>query len=273
MVEPITTVGLGALAAYLGKDSLEKLLGPTAEYLGEGLKEFTKCRIKNIGNIFQNANAKLGDRIEKPGEVPPRVLKAVVNEGSFCEDELAVEYFGGVLASSRTELGRDDRGARIAKILDGLSTYQIRTHYLIYGTIKQLFANAQLPFNMEGRPKMQIFMPFSGYVQAMDYSEKENQQFVPLLNHIFFGLAAENLIEPSFWQYGPKEKIAKVYSGAEDGGIVCQPSALGAELFLWAFGRADQRPEYIFDQLFNPTVKDIPLYVAGASATEKQEET
>jgi hypothetical protein len=154
MVEPITTVGLGAVAAYLTKDGIAKLLGPTAEYLGDGLRDFTKRRAENISRIFQKASEKLGNRIETPGEVPPRVLKAVLNEGSFCDDELAAEYFGGVLASSRTEQGRDDRGARIAKILDGLSTYQIRAHYLIYATIKQTFAAANLPFNMEGRPKM-----------------------------------------------------------------------------------------------------------------------
>ena len=100
MVEPITTVGLGAAAAYLTKDGIAKLLGPTAEYLGDGLRDYTKRRAENISRIFQKASEKLGNRIETPGEVPPRVLKAVLNEGSFCDDELAAEYFGGVLASS-----------------------------------------------------------------------------------------------------------------------------------------------------------------------------
>jgi len=131
MVDPISTIGLGAVSAYLAKDALQKLLGPTAEYLGDGLRYLTRRRIENIGRIFQKAGAKLGDRIEAPGEVPPRVLKTVLNEGSYCDDELAAEYFGGVLASSRTDTGRDDRGARIGKLLDGLSTYQIRAHYLI----------------------------------------------------------------------------------------------------------------------------------------------
>ena len=35
-MEPITTIGLG-VAAYLAKDGIGKLLGPTADYLGEGL--------------------------------------------------------------------------------------------------------------------------------------------------------------------------------------------------------------------------------------------
>jgi len=263
MVEPITTVGLGAVAAYLSKDGIAKLLGPTADYLGNGLLDFTKRRSENIGRIFQKASEKLGDRIEVPGEVPPRVLKAVINEGSYCDDELAAEYFGGVLASSRTEQGRDDRGARIAKVLDGLSTYQIRAHYLIYATIKQTFTDANLLFNMEGRPKMQIFLPFTGFVSSMEFSKAEINQFGQLLNHIFFGLAADSLIDP-FWQYGPQETIVKMCKTAKDGGIVCQPSAIGAELFLWAFGRADQPLEYIFDASFVPTVNNCPLSVPGA---------
>lgn len=273
MVDPISTIGLGAVGAYLAKDNLQKLLGPTAQYLGEGLKDLTKKRLENIGRIFEKANEKLGDRINSPGEVPPRVLKEVLNEGSYCDDGLAAEYFGGVLASSRTETGRDDRGARIAKLLDGLSTYQIRAHYLIYASVKHLFRDAGLPFNMEGRLKMQMFPPFAGYFRAMDFNDREMAQVGQLLNHVLFGISAEGLIEGSMWQYGPKESIAKLFAEAPDGGIVLQPSAPGAELFLWAFGRADQPLEFIFSDDFQPIVSGVPRHVEGACATKKTEKT
>jgi len=48
MPEPLTTVGLG-IAAYLGKDGIQKLLGPTADYLGQGLRDFTQKRAHTIG--------------------------------------------------------------------------------------------------------------------------------------------------------------------------------------------------------------------------------
>lgn len=111
MPEP-TILGLGAIAAYLGKDGLQKLLGPTADYLGAGLKDFTQKRIDNVGSIFRRADEKLGERRDQPGTIPPKVLKTIINDASFNDDKLAVEYFGGVLASSRTQLGRDDRGGR-----------------------------------------------------------------------------------------------------------------------------------------------------------------
>ena len=59
MPEP-TTLGLAALAAYLGKDGVAKILGPTADYLGDQLKVFTQKRIDNVGKIFSNAEKKAG---------------------------------------------------------------------------------------------------------------------------------------------------------------------------------------------------------------------
>jgi hypothetical protein len=267
MAEPIMTIGLGAVAAYLGKDGVQKLLGPTADYLGQGLRDFTQKRVQTIGQIFHNAELKLGDKLETPGEVPPKVLKAVIDEGSFSNDALAVEYLGGILASSRTEHGRDDRGARIAKVTDSLSTYQLRTHYLIYATVRVLFAKSNLSLNMNGRPKMQVFIPTSEYLAAMDFSEAEKLQFDSLLVHIFFGLHGDNLLE-GHWQCGDKDTIIPLFAGATEGGIVCQPSALGTELFLWAFGHADKPLDYLFSPEFFPTVEGMPTSIQGACATK-----
>jgi hypothetical protein len=266
MTEPITTVGLGALAAYLGKDGIQKLLGPTADYLGQGLRDFTQKRIETIGKIFTVAEERLGSKIDTPGEVPPKVLKAVVDEGSFSNSDLSVEYLGGILASSRTEQGRDDRGARIAKIVDSLSNYQLRCHYLVYSTIRILFAGKGLSMRLDDRPKLQIFMPYPGFFAAMDFSQAEMAQIASLLSHIFFGLHGDNLLEGT-WRYGDKENIAKVFAAAQEGGIVCQPSALGTEIFLWAFGQADKDLDYILSPEFNPTVSSLSSGIHGACAT------
>lgn len=264
MPEPIMTVGLGAVAAYLGKDGLQKLLGPTADYLGQGLRDFTKLRIEKIGEIFQNAESKLGDRINIQGEVPPKVLKKILDEGSFSNDAVSVEYFGGILASSRTESGRDDRGARLAKILDGLSSYQIRTHYLVYSTIKFLFsANKELKFNMAGRPKMAFFMPYYSYFTAMDFNEHEYAQRGQLLSHTFFGLSDEALIGAS-WRFGQQHHLKDMFPGAPCDGIICEPSALGVELFLWAAGYPDKPYEFVFDDAFSLTMEGIPPFIQNS---------
>jgi hypothetical protein len=269
MPEPITTIGVGAIAAYLGKDGIEKLLGPTAEYLGNGLRDFTQRRMETVGRIFQSAQAKLGTKVEAPGSVSPRVLKAVMNDGSYATDNIAVEYFGGVLASSRSETGRDDRGARIARLLDGLSTYQVRTHYLIYASIRATFRTRVCRFGLsENRSDMQIFLPYSGYLPAMAFNPEElgNPQ---LLSHTFHGLHSDDLIEGS-WRFGNKESLVGMFSDAPEAGIICQPSALGSELFLWAFGQGDKPLEYMFNEAFDCNIPDVPQNVAGALATKPE---
>jgi hypothetical protein len=273
MPEPVTTLGLGAITAYLAKDGLQKLLGPTAEYLGGELAEFTKKRSDNIGKIFQNANKKLGNKVETEGSVPPKVLKGIINDASFNDDKIAIEYFGGVLASSRTKDGRDDRGARMIKIVDELSTYQLRTHYLIYKTVKELFKSKvdNSLSTSEGRNKMEIFIPFNHYIGLMDFSEEELINIEPIIRHIFFGLSNDGLIENNF-SYGNSEDIiskAKKSTFAKDGGIICQPSALGAELFLWAYGESNKSLEYIFDNNFKPHMEDMPTAINDAISTKE----
>jgi hypothetical protein len=269
MPEPIATIGVGAIAAYLGKDGLEKLLGPTAEYLGNGLREFTKKRVENVCRILQKAQSRLGNKVEQPGTVPPKVLKSVLNDGSFSDDAISVEYFGGILASSRTEQGRDDRGARIAKMVDGMSTYQLRTHYLIYNTIRSIFQRSGLRFNMDGRPKMQIFVPMTSYTQAMDFSAIELAQLWQILTHVLFGLHADSLLEGR-WQFGSQDSMKSIYAETTaDGGFVSAPSALGGELFLWAFGQADKPLDFILDAAFEPKIEGVTSFFPDAQQTHK----
>ena len=109
MPEPITTVGIGAIAAYIGKDGIQKLLGPTADYLGGGLKDFTQKRFDNIGKIFKKADEKLGSDREKSGSVPPKVLKTIINDGSYNDNDVAVEYFGGIMGSASLKKQKESK--------------------------------------------------------------------------------------------------------------------------------------------------------------------
>ena len=259
MPDPISL----AIAAYLTKGGLSKILGPTADYLGGQLKEFTQKRIENVGKIFSNAENKLGNKIDSPGQVPPKVLRTIINEGSYSDDVVAVEYFGGVLASSRTEVGRDDRGSRLSKMIDNLSTYQIRSHYLIYSTISELFSNGENSFSLpENRGELQLFMPFQGFFEAMAFTQQEldNPQ---ILNHIFFGLDADGLIEPN-WTFGPQQFLMKNLSGVPSAGIICKPTALGAELLLWAFGHGDKKLDFLLTREFSSEIEGIPKSVPNA---------
>ena len=251
-------------------DILKRLIEPLAEELGQDLLEYKRQRRENAGKIILNAGEKLGDKLNIPGRVPLKVFKTVLNEGSYAEDTVAVEYFGGVLASSRTEVGRDDRGARLAKMIDNMSAYQLRSHYLIYSTISELFSNSGNSFNLsENRRKMRLFMPFQDYAEAMAFTQQEwnNPQ---ILDHIFFGHAADGLIEGA-WRYGPQESLKDLFSGVPSNGFICTPSALGAELLLWAFGYGDKHLNFLLTDDFSPEIEGIPKSVPNTLSTQNIE--
>ena len=74
-MEPRTElIILGAAIGYSAK-ILQKLLGPTADYLAGEIKNYTEERLNTIRIIFKAAIKKLGSDIETPGQVPPRILK------------------------------------------------------------------------------------------------------------------------------------------------------------------------------------------------------
>ncbi len=233
-----TGTGLTALGAALGgKDIIVKLLGPTAEYIGDEAKEFTRKRFENLKKIFSNAAKKLGSKLEnEKGTVPPKVLKGIIDDGSFCDDFLATEYFGGVLASSRTGISRDDRGAYFNSLISGLSSYQLRFHYLVYHLIKLIFNTEAINVGLEeDRRKLRIFIPFETYLIGMEFFGAEENESGNILTHILTGLTKEGLLD-NFYQFGDVNFLKIKFPGIDRGGIVLEPSILGIELFFWAYG-------------------------------------
>ncbi|HEY9471094.1 MAG TPA: hypothetical protein VIQ76_15925 [Propionibacteriaceae bacterium] len=230
--------GLTVLGGALGSAKvIEKILGPTAEYVGVGLKDWTERSVNNVGRVFEKAQEKLGSRIDQPGSVPPKVLKKVLEEASFSEDELSAEYYGGVLASSRSEVGRDDRGAALIALIGRLTSYQIRSHFFFYSLLRVVFEGLDANLgDSVGRSQCRLFIPFPSYHVALDFSEGENP--VVILTHVMFGLSRENLIETDF-RFGDVDSLRRVYEKADQAGIIFTPSVLGVELFLWAHGRGD----------------------------------
>ena len=247
-------------------DILIKLVGPIAEDYGQDLLAWKRKRKENADKILLNAGEKLGDKLNSPGRVPLKVFNAVINEGSYFDDALATEYFGGVLASSRTEVDRDDRGARLAKIIDNLSAYQLRSHYLIYSTMSEVFSSSTNSFYLpENRRKMQLFMPLQDYYEAMLFTQQEWNDG-EIINHICHGLDADGLIDT--WAWGDQKHLKKMASNITGTGIICTPTALGAELLLWAFGYGDKTLDFLLTDDFSPEIEGIPRSVPNAEALD-----
>lgn len=237
MVEPTTAVGAG-LAILGSKDLIIKLLGPTADYLGEGLKTYTEKGANNIKRIFGNAIKRLGNKINEPGQVPPKVLKGILTEGYFCEDKVSAEYFGGVLASSRSGISRDDRGATFLNLISNLSSYQIRTHYILYFIARKRHIGKSSDLRSF---KMSVYIPDDVYFRAMDL--KNDKSSVTIYEHSIIGLQRHELVSEVKWQ--DKSTIDK--------SITFTPTLMGMELYLWAHGLGNISPTEFYSKDYKIT--------------------
>lgn len=232
LVKHIVTVGA---SVWGSKELVGKVLGPTAEYLGGEIRNFAaKCNI-NISQVFVTAARKLGSRLDEPGQVNPRVLKGVLNEAAFAENEVASEYFGGVLAASRSADGVDDRGVAFVGLVRDLSTSQLRFHYLCYSWLRDLFLSRQLEIGLPSdRRKMRLFISIEAFHATMGPEEAQDERS-SLVDHCILGLARQGLIDSSY-VYGSIDHVRSAWAKAPSAGMVITPTPFGAELFLWAHG-------------------------------------
>jgi hypothetical protein len=263
-MEPIsTTVGAG-LIAYASKDLVAKLLGPSAEYVGGEVKGLVeKCNV-NLGDIFNKAGRKAADTLDDGSQVNPRVLKSVISEGSFCDDDTLKEYYAGILAASRTQDRTDDIGVSILDVLKSLSVYQVRLHYLFYHEFHRLYSTnmANLGDGIE-RSKRKLYIPLSTLASAL----KPSRDIESLIIHTISGLIKHDLLGVT-WQFGMQEHLKKMYAEASQPGIVIGPTLSGIELFLWANGIQNISPSKFLsstpiDQDFN-----FPI-IAGTEPVHK----
>jgi hypothetical protein len=160
-----------------------------------------------------------------------------LNDGSYREDSVSIEYYGGVLASSRTQISRDDRAATFVNLVSRLSTYQLRLHYIIYGVMLKLYGGLGVGLGMEhDRNALRTFIPESSLTVAMDFSKAEDPYTILL--HAVNGLVRESLISSSFG-LGDSSASGTLGYGGKARGLVVDPSIFGVELFLYAMGSAN----------------------------------
>lgn len=265
MPEPTTMIAAGAGAFAIeklgGKELIVKLLGPTADYLGGAARDFSERGVQNIKTVFLGACDKLGNRIDNPGGVNPKVLKDVLQEAYFASDDIVTDYLSGVLASSRAKVSRDDRGATYVQLVARLSSYQIRAHYIYYSAIRGLYGGSALDLlRSEDRYKMECFVPMTSYRRSMDFGPDEDD--LSILAHTLTGLRKEFLVSP--YTRGTPESMKAKYPSIADKisgyGFLMGPSSFGASLYLWSQGLGHLTPRELLKQ--DVSLVDIPEVAA-----------
>ncbi len=240
-------VSTEAALALASSPLVLKVLGPTADYIGTGVQAWTEAGLKNLRRIFESAEEKLPPD-PGPGAVPPRVLARVLSEGAYCDDPVATEYLGGVLASSRSEVGRDDRGAAWTALVTRLSSYQLRTHYVLYESARRALVgkSINLGSQQEAEKRALVHIPLVEFLNGLGPSSAEERMLGDICSHAFWGLNEEGLILR--WGFGAeKEAVARLAPHSEGGGVVFAASVRGVELFLWGQGHGQMSTDGFFD--------------------------
>jgi len=224
----VLTAGLTA-AGWAGR----KMLGPTLDEIGRELKDrYSERRLRNFARIGRNAEAKAGPALEQPGEVSPRVAMKVLEEGSLCDGPVMAEYFGGILAGSRSPDGADDRGMTWAALVSRLSTMDVHLHYLAYEAFRRLYLG-QMTLNWGMQPQRQaaeIYLADSDIYATMGRPVPALSETPDALNN----LIREGLLG-DIYAYGDANSLLE-QSGidAPGAGAVVTPSIPGLQLFMWA---------------------------------------
>jgi hypothetical protein len=183
-----------------------------------------------------------------------------MDAGSYCEDEISAEYYGGILASSRSEDSKDDRGVPLIDLLKSLSTYQIRTHYIFYSLIRRVYLDSPHEINISS-DRMGVFIPNIVYKNAMNIPPDDNKGIIA--SHSIIGLFQKGLISEKYFSGNVEYLKSRILSKQLQDLITCPgiiffPTHIGIYLFLWANGISNQRERFITSRNFDfKPLKDV----------------
>lgn len=243
---------IGAEGTKTGSGLLTRVLGPSADVIGEALARYTEFRMANVARIVERADKKTSSSA-RTGSVPPRVAHRLLEGGSYCDDELMAEYLSGVLAGSRTPSGRDDRAIAWSDLVSGMSSLELRAHYLLYREWAALL-RGRTDINLgvdTGRKQSVMYVPLDQFAQALVGESAVDPE--DALVHSVLGLVRRGLVADTY-AYGRKETLVRPNS-PYDPFLEVRPSSSGIELFGWSQGRPGLRPRDLgtLDQEFEGT--------------------
>ena len=212
---------------------LEKLLGPTLNEIGNDIKKFY---IKGRDAIVRVATRKTDDE-DSGKRTNLRVTRDVFWNGSFTDEAICAEYFGGILASSRSEDGRDDSGIQYVNIIKSLSSSQLRLHYTTYNSLNKLFIETHDNVNVGQGKELQdrsiYFLTFD-HINELNFNEHVDFKLIDLNALFNHGLIHEYKTDVHVLSEG--QKAIPYY--------MIRPTTLGVLLYAIAHNRLDEWQQF-----------------------------
>jgi len=241
-----TSAGLAGVGIYAVKkavDGLDRLFGPTTDEIAEALRRATAYMLRNVGRVTENANKKTSKELLDSGEIPFRAAMKILEEATTAEDDVLVEYVGGVLASSRSPSGRDDRGVVLAALISRLSADDLRAHYIYYSTVVALLRGTDVRVydlgDLTGRGS--VFIPWAEFDRLMGTTRNSDADTV--FSSTIYSLKREGLIE--FSRAGNVEHLRTELPDVAEDGVIVQPTVPGIQLYLWVLGRGQMSADAV----------------------------
>lgn len=262
-------IGPEAAAVASGALVLRQLFGPSVREVGEAMRRWTELRLRNVGRVVENAAEKLGDP-DEAGEVNTRVAMHILEEGSYSDDPIVVDYLGGVLAASKTSDGFDDRGTAWTAMIGRLPAIALRTHYVLYRTLRDALVGQDLNLGdgTVAGSRGRMFLPYRVWHVAMDLREESADVWAKYSETVWL-LHREGLIGDTF-RFGGSDHVKSEVPGVEESGLVWVPSAPGIWLFMWAHGyRTAQVNDVLSPELAMPFAAAVEI-PAGAINVHEQ---
>ncbi len=267
LTTPEALLSGGAVAWLLtNKELTNKLLGPSADYIGDLSKRFLEHALekqpRNIANIFIKATKKLGNKVDEPGAIEPRILKTIIEDGAFIEEDLVADYYAGVLASSRDKDGKNDNGLPYLKLLQSMSSFDLILHSLLYKTVQGEFKESAYRIgNPNERHKMELFVPYEQLViELMKYSPNTNTtNAYSKIADTMFRFSQHSIILER-WELAPAKSIKTTTKGkVSTSGLIFTPAPVGTCLALWGYGNGDLDKDYFFCCELNDDLNISPV--------------
>jgi hypothetical protein len=197
-----------------------KLLGKTSEAISSdlatlytsGRDKIAKVAIRKVKNADYGAMANL------------RVARDVFWNGSYTDESICAEYFGGILAASRNKDGKDDSGVFYVDITKSLSSGQLKIHYILYRTLNKILMADENKKNLHPAQetelqKIQFFIPLVGVREQLGSED---------LAAILHGLRSRGLIGDF------QTDNHKLENGSGVPHLSASPTSLGIQLFAIA---------------------------------------